>query len=87
MQLYAIHKSGKKLWYPTPDALNCSSVPRSEIAAITIDEKGVTYPKGTFYLLGRDGRPKDGWRRITRPSENTENGHNLKVAEAEMPRG
>jgi hypothetical protein len=33
MKVYAIHRSGKKLWYPTDDALLCRSVPSSEIAA------------------------------------------------------
>ena len=63
MKVYAVHRSGKKLWYPTGDAVTCKSVPRSEIAAVTI-HNGLTYPKGTFYLLEPNGKPKAGWSRL-----------------------
>ena len=41
--------------------LRASLSQRSEIAAITINQNGVAYPEGTFYLLGPDGNPKSGW--------------------------
>jgi len=76
MKVYAIHTSGKKLYFPTDEALRCSLIPRSNIAAITIDQNGVTYPAGTFYLLGKDGKPKAGWHRVDDHLKNAENGHN-----------
>jgi hypothetical protein len=83
MKVYAIHRTGKKLWYPTDDALLCRSVPRSEIAAISINERGITFPQGTFYLLGPDGKPKAGWTRLTRLMKNAKIGHNSMGPEGE----
>lgn len=62
-------------------------MPRSEIAAITIDEAGVTYPEGTFYLLRPDGKPKAGWHRMIDHLENAKNGRNLRVPESQNATG
>jgi hypothetical protein len=85
VKVYAVHTSGKRLFYPTEDALKSSLVPRSEIAAITIDQDGKTYPEGTFYLLGRNGLPKAGWHRVEDLPKNAENGPNSKVFSHNLP--
>lgn len=85
MKVYAVHSNGTKLWYPTEKALSSTWVRRGQIAAITIDQNGVTYPPGTFYLLGPNGQPKPGWHRAIELLKNAKNGQNSMVFFAEMP--
>lgn len=64
-RLFAVHRDGRKLYYPMWDEDGEIIPSKLPTAAVTLDEKGVTFPPGSTWIhKPRSWGLLDGWKLV-----------------------